>query len=307
MKAKVILNPYAGRWLALNKKADAESALKAAGVDYDLVMTERPGHGTELAAQAATQGYDLIVSAGGDGSISEVANGLLNAASSSGRKPLPLGILPLGTANDLVVNLKLPKTLDESARTIAAGNIRWMDMGQVSYAPRNGQRYFDNNSAIGLEPTVTLIQQSIKRLRGVLRYLTATLMAVARNPSWHVELEWENGHFAGPASLVTIGNNPLTGGLFYMTPHADPFDGLLTAVHGYLPTRLKILSVLPSTMKSEAGSYVEKPEIHEFHTPWLRIRSRPETPLHADGEIQTETAQEIEYRILPGVLPVLMQ
>jgi diacylglycerol kinase family enzyme len=103
-----------------------------------------------------------------------------------------------------------------------------------------------------------------------------------------------------------VGNNPLTGGLFYMTPHAKPFDGKLTFVYGYMPTRLKILQLLPKTMKSGEGSYVENPDIHEIHTSWLRIQSSTPTPLHTDGEIQSNAVREIEYRILPNKLPVLM-
>jgi diacylglycerol kinase family enzyme len=121
-----------------------------------------------------------------------------------------------------------------------------------------------------------------------------------------MHLEWEGGEFHGPVTLVTVGNNPLTGGLFYMTPHADPFDGKLTFVHGYIPTRLKILKVLPKTMKSGPGSYVEQPSIFEANTSWLRIHSDTPTPLHADGEIQSESVQDIEYRVLPAAIPVLL-
>jgi diacylglycerol kinase family enzyme len=108
------------------------------------------------------------------------------------------------------------------------------------------------------------------------------------------------------ANLVTVGNSPLTGGLFYMTPHADPYDGLLTFVYGSVPTRMKILSILPKTMKPGQGSYVEHPSIHEFHSPWVKIHSETPTPLHADGEIQSETVRDLEYRVLPACLPVLM-
>src|SRR5690606_23781743 len=110
-------------------------------------------------------------------------------------------------------------------------------------------RYFDNNSAIGLEPYITLIQQRIQRVRGTPRYLLATLMGVYDKPGWNMDLEWQDGHYSGPISLVTVGNNPRTGGIFYVTPHANPTDGLLTFVYGYLPTRRKILRVLPRLMK----------------------------------------------------------
>lgn len=300
MKATVILNPYAGRWQALKRMPEVESALKKAGIDYEIFISQTPGHGTELAANAVQNGAPLIISAGGDGSISEVVNGMMLSTKSSGFEGLPpLGILPLGSANDLVVNLKLSTDLDESARIIARGDIKKIDIGEV-----NG-RYFDNNSAIGLEPSITIIQQRITWLHGVTRYLLATLLGILKNLHWDVHIEWEGDHYHGPSTLVTVGNNPLTGGLFFMTPHADPFDGLLTFVYGYMATRKQTLQLLPRTMKPESGSYVEHPNIHEIHTSWLKIRSLSPTPLHADGEIQSEAIQEINYRIIPSVLPII--
>lgn len=305
MPAKVILNPYAGRWLALQRKAEAERALQEAGIEYEMAVTEYPGHGIELAEQAARAGFRPIVSAGGDGSISEVANGIARATSQvweAGDLDAipPLGVLPLGSANDFVDNLGLPHDLAAAARLIAAGKTRPIDLGQV-----NG-RYFDNNAAIGLEPYITLIQQRIQRLRGVLRYLVATLIGVRDNPQWRVQMEWDGGSYEGLANLVTIGNAPRTGGIFYMTPHADPFDGKLTFVYGYMATRLQILSLLPRTMKPGVGSYVEHPSMHEVHAAWLRIRTNRPTPAHADGEIISPAISELEYRLLPARLPVLV-
>src|SRR3989304_1341834 len=92
MKAKVILNPYAGRWLALRRQQEAENALRAAGVEYDLVATNGPGHGIELTIAAVKQGYNLIISAGGDGSINEVINGISQAAGDG--TPVSLGVIP---------------------------------------------------------------------------------------------------------------------------------------------------------------------------------------------------------------------
>jgi YegS/Rv2252/BmrU family lipid kinase len=299
MTAKVILNPYSGRWSALKRKDEAESALKAAGVQYDLVLTERPDHGLSLAADAVRQGFSPIISAGGDGSISEVVNGMMQASGGQAC-PVPVGILPLGSANDLVDNLGLPHDLNAAAQVIATGKCRQMDLCQV-----NG-RYFDNNAAIGLEPFITLIQQKITRLHGDLRYLVATVRGVLANPQWTMRLEWEGGSYQGPITLVTVGNNPRTGGLFYVTPHADPYDGLLTFVYGFMPTRLQILRLLPRTMKPGEGSYVEHPDIHEVNSPWLRVHADQPTPMHADGEIQSPAIQDLEYRALPGMLPVLV-
>jgi diacylglycerol kinase (ATP) len=307
MTAKVILNPYAGRWMALKRQDEAEAALHAAGIDFELVATSSPGHGTELTKQAVLEGFNPIIAAGGDGSISEVVNGIALASLSdqpgsiaSSEQLTRLGILPLGSANDLVDNLGLPKDLTSAAQVIAAGNTRLLDLCQV-----NG-RYFDNNAAIGLEPYITMIQQRMHRLRGVLRYLVATLRGVWDNPTWIMQLTWENGDYEGPITLVTVGNNPRTGGLFYVTPNADPFDGRLTFVYGYIAGRVNILRVLPRLMKSGKGNYTEHAAIHEIHSPWLRVHAETPTPMHADGEIQSEAIQDIEFRILPNCLPIFM-
>lgn len=298
MTAKVILNPYAGRWLARQRWAEAEAALKAAKLDYEFVETNGPGHGISLAAEAVRQGYDPIISAGGDGSISEVINGILQA-SEPGKTPA-FGVIPLGTANDLIDNLLLPKDLMAAAQVIAAGNIKLMDICKVN------ERYFDNNAAIGLEPYITLIQQRIKRLKGTLRYVVAALLGIKDNPQWTMNLTWEGGEYQGPVTLVTVGNSPRTGGVFYMTPHANPFDGKLTFVHAFMPTRSAILRLLPRTMKPLEGNYVEHPAVHEISTTWLKVQSIQPTPAHADGEIFSTEMHELAYSVIPERLPILL-
>jgi YegS/Rv2252/BmrU family lipid kinase len=310
MTAKIILNPYAGRWKGLQKRGEIESEMKSMGIDYELVMTEAPNHGTQLAYQAVKKGFTPIISAGGDGSVSEVMNGIVLAAQDTQTEPIPMGLLPLGTANDLMVNLGIPTNIQDAAKVIASEHSRRIDLGEVVAWDVKGKnskkRYFDNNSAIGLEPCITLIQQRIPWLRGAIRYVVAALMGVAKNPQWKMHLKWEDGEYDGPATLVTAGNNPLTGGVFYMAPHADPYDGKLNCVYGSMPSRLQILRLLPRTMKAGVGNYVEHPAIHEINVSWLKIHTEQPTPLHADGEIQFEATQDIEYRILPDYLPVFM-
>ena len=310
MTAKIVLNPYAGRWKGLQKRQEIEDVMKSIGMDFDLVVTVAPNHGIELAYQAVKDAFSPIISAGGDGSVSEVMNGIVSAAQDFQTAPTPMGVLPLGTANDLMVNLGLPTDILGAANIIAAGKTRRIDLGQVIAWDLTGKnkkiRYFDNNSAIGLEPNITLIQQRISWLRGSIRYIVATLIGVIKNPQWKMHLQWEGGEYNGPATLVTVGNNPLTGGVFYMAPHADPFDGKLDCVYGYIPSRIQILRVLPQKMKAGVGNYVEHESIHEINITWLKIHTDQPTPLHADGEIQFAATQDIEYRILPDYLPVLM-
>ncbi len=298
MTTKIILNPYAGRWSAQAKKDELEEALKDAGLEYELEVTSGPGNAIELARQAVSQGFNPIIAAGGDGTYSEVVNGIASANGNDGS--ITFGVIPLGSANDLVDNLNLPKDIPAAVQVIADGHTRMIDLCQVN------DRYFDNNAAIGLEPYITLIQQRLKRLKGSFRYMTATLLGVKDKPQWNMSLEWEGGSYDGPVTLVTVGNSPRTGGVFYMTPHADPFDGLLTFVHGFMPTRRKILTLLPRTMNPGEGSYVEHPDIHEISSPWLKVSSEQPTPAHADGEIFSEQIHDLEYRVIPQSLPILM-
>jgi diacylglycerol kinase (ATP) len=300
MTAKVILNPYSNRWKARDRWPEAEAALIAAGIDFTLSVSERPGHITDLAEQAVREGYSPIIAAGGDGTIGEAVNGLARAAKSDADLLGPFGILPLGTANDMVYNLSLPLDLKAAATIIKTGNTRCMDVGRVN------DRFFANNSAAGLEPYVTTKQVRIKWISGILRYLVAAVWAIMERPRWVANIKWDDGEYNGPISLVTIGNGARSGGVFYMIPHADPFDGKLTFVYGYRPTRLAMLSTLPRAMKPDIGSYVEVDGIFEQNATWVKIHLENPSPAHTDGEIFSNAIQDLEYHIYPARLKILM-
>jgi diacylglycerol kinase (ATP) len=300
MTAKIILNPYSNRWNAKKRWPEAEAALKAAGVDFDLVVSERPRQIIDLARQAAVEGFSPIVAAGGDGTIGEVVNGLAQAAENDQAPLGPFGVIPLGSANDLVDNLGLPKDLEGAVKVIAGGKLRSMDIGCV-----NGL-YFANNSAIGLEPYVTLVQERITWIKGMIRYLVAAVRAIMDKPLWSAQISWEDGEYTGPIILVTVGNGARTGGVFYMAPHADPFDGKLTFVYGFRSKRREMFTLLPKTMKRGEGSYVETVDIHEQHSSWIKIHVEQPTPAHVDGEIFSRGIQDLEYRIYPERLQILV-
>jgi diacylglycerol kinase (ATP) len=300
MTAKVILNPYANRWKAQARWPEAEAALKSAGVDFELVVSEGPGLITGLAEQAVRQGFSPVIAAGGDGTIGEAVNGLARAAKSEKDLLGPLGILPLGTANDLVYNLGLPLDLQTAAQIIKTGNTKRMDVGKVN------DRYFANNSAAGLEPYVTTKQVRITWISGILRYLVAAVWAIMERPNWVAEIKWDDGEYHGPVSLVTIGNGSRSGGVFYMIPHADPFDGKLTFVYGYRSTRRAMLGTLPRAMKPAAGSYVEMDGIYEQNATWIKVHLENPSPAHIDGELFSNAIQDLEYSIYPGRLQILM-
>jgi diacylglycerol kinase (ATP) len=198
MTAKVILNPYSNRWNAKKRWPEAEAALRAAGVDFQLGFSEGPGHISRLAEQAARDGFSPIIVAGGDGTLCEAANGLARTVADGTPLP-PIGILPIGTANDLAFTLKIPFGLTEAARVIAAGKIGRVDLCKVN------DRYFVNNCGLGLEPYITIIQSRIEWIKGNARYLVAAVRGILAKPSWNAHLEWDGGTFDGPVSLVYVG------------------------------------------------------------------------------------------------------
>jgi diacylglycerol kinase (ATP) len=300
MTAKIILNPYSNRWKAKARWPEAEAALKSAGVDFELAVSEYSRHTIELAEQATRQGFTPIIAAGGDGTIGEVVNGLARAAKSDRDLLGPFGIMPLGSANDLVDNLGIPRDLNAAAQAIAAGKTVQMDIGYV-----NGF-YFANNSAIGLEPYITLAQQRITWIKGMIRYLVAAVRGIWDNPQWTARIEWDGGNYEGPALLVSVGNGPRTGGVFFMSPHADLFDGKLTFVHGYRRTRMQIFQLLPRTMKPGAGSFVEMEGIHELPATWIKIHFDKPAPAHVDGEIFSEGIRDLDYKICPKRLQIIL-
>jgi YegS/Rv2252/BmrU family lipid kinase len=297
MPAKVILNPYSNRWNAKKHWPEAQAALRAAGVAFELAVSERPKGAVELAAQAVRDGFSPIVAAGGDGTIGDLLNGIARVRPETDLGTV--GILPLGTANDLAANLGISLDFGEAARVIAAGKTRLIDVGHV-----NG-RYFANNSAIGLEPYITQKQAAITWIKGIPRYLVAAVQGILDHPTWNATVEWDDGRYEGPLTLVSVGNGPRTGGLFYMAPHADPSDGKLTFVCGYRSTRLNTFSILPKTMNPK-GDFVHEQGIREIHCTWIKIRLDRPSPAHTDGELFSHPVTEMEYRIIPGCLRVLV-
>jgi diacylglycerol kinase (ATP) len=300
MKIKVLLNPYSNRWNSQKRWPEAESALHAAGVDFDVSVSEHTDHLVELAAETVKQGYTTLIVAGGDGSIGEVVNGAARGWDEKSAFPVTMGILPLGTANDLGDNIGIPRDFSVIAQLIAKGKTRQIDLGKCN------ERYFLNNSAAGLEPYVTTKQEKIKWISGVPRYLVAAVQAILEGPSWNAKIEWDGGSYEGPLSLVSVGNGPRTGGVFFMTPHADPFDGKLTFVHGYRSTRLKMFQALPAAMKPGEGNMVEMDGIHEVHCTHLKFKLDKPSPAHTDGELFDQWITDFEYKIFPAAVPMLV-
>jgi diacylglycerol kinase (ATP) len=291
---KLILNPYAGRWKAKAHIERLQKTFAKLGQEVDLTVTEAPGHGIVAAREAAQAGFEKVVACGGDSTVSEVINGLLQAAGDG--QAGDLGIIPLGTANDLADMLEIPHDLTQACQKIIDGRTRVIDVARVN------DRFFGNNSAVGLEPMVTVEAEKIQTIRGSIRYIVAALRAIAKGPSWEAHIQWEGGSYKGPVVLVSVGNSPRTGGAFWMTPQAVLDDGKLDFVFAAPMNRLQLLRLLPMTF---SGKHVRHKAVVYLQTTALQITMDP-TPLQADGEILDLEATQINFEILPAKLRVIV-
>jgi diacylglycerol kinase (ATP) len=297
MKVKIILNPYANRWRARAQIAAIEAALAGAHLAYDLAVSQAAGQGVSLAQAAAQAGYDAVVAAGGDGTLNEVANGLITAAGSG--CTVPLGVLPIGTANDFSDMAGLPRELGAAVQVIAAGKTRQIDAGQVKVD--GDVHYFINNSAVAMEPMVTLENIKMTRLSGIVRYMVALLRALIKLKAWQMRIAWDGGNYNGPTYLLSVCNGPRTGG-FYMAPEAQMDDGLLDFVFAPEVSKGTVIAVL---LRLFQKTHIHHPRVIYSRTSSMTIDSQPGTPVHADGELLSEAATAIAYSILPGKITLL--
>lgn len=320
----VILNPYAGRGGGQRGKEPLTRALRQAGVDFDLVETTKPGHGIDLATEAHRGGAEVVVAAGGDGTVNEVINGLALAVDGvfgQDEPPDPLAIdpvpvvgtlalCPIGTANDLSDMLDLPRKLDLLAQRIAQRRTRRIDLGCCLLKSPDSHllRYFGNNMGLGFEAQVTLESYEIHRVPGALRYLVAVLKAMRHFHSPEVELAWRTAdeqweQRRRPMLLVSIGNTERTGGMFYMTPGATVDDGLLMLATARKVSSLGILRLLPKVLR---GTHRNDPSVEMDACCEVRYSCETGVPVHLDGEVVMENAIEAHVLIQPRRLELIV-
>jgi YegS/Rv2252/BmrU family lipid kinase len=300
VRTKLIVNTTAGKGHAGKVWHQVQSYLSHYGVGYDLVRTEAPGQGIELGRQAATAGYERVVAMGGDGTAHEVANGLLLAAK-EGHEAV-LGVIPTGSGNDFSYAVGIPADLEEACRRLAEGRVRTVD---VIRATVDGQPCtFDNSVGIGFDADVSLETRKMKLLHGFPMYLWAVFRVLATTGKWPYPMRITVDGQPLPhqaVTLITVANGPRAGGGFYLTPGAQPDDGLLDVCVADQLGRLGILQLLPHAMK---GTHVDKKPVTMLRGRHVLIEGGRGLPGHVDGEILCTQARRIEFEILPGRLKV---
>lgn len=268
---------------------------------FEVRFTERAGHAVELAREAALQGLDPIVAAGGDGTVNEVVNGLGEALAHT-----RLGILSLGTGKDLVKTLGIPPDIRLAAQVIAEGVVRRIDLGRATFMDHQGrqsQRLFVNVGDVGFSGAVVArVNRSSKALGGFLSYLGGllTTLATYSNKLVHLTIDELIDEIA-VVNAVVVANGQYFGGGMWVAPQARPDDGLLeVAVIGDVG-RLEVVGNVPRLYR---GTLAEHPKVRYFRGRRVTVTSGDEVLLDLDGE-QPGRAP-VTFEVLPGALSCLV-
>jgi YegS/Rv2252/BmrU family lipid kinase len=228
---KVIINPAAGANSTHRKWPGIQSLLKSLGLAFEFQFTEGRGHGIEIAREAAGNGYRYLVAVGGDGTIHEVANGILKTANS---KITSLGIICTGTGSDLARTLNTPHDFNQACQTLTGGKRRVIDMGLVKFV-KNGlpsERYFVNGAGIGFDATVVSATEKMPKFLGDFSYLLGLLRTFLTYRNRKVTYKiGEKAVETGTCMLsLVVANGRYFGGGMHIAPNARPDDNLFDMV-----------------------------------------------------------------------------
>ncbi len=294
-KHKLILNPAAGRGQGARIQAKVMAALAAHSLDCDVALTQKPGDAVTLARDACDT-HEVVVAVGGDGTIHEIVNGLMQAA--NGGVTTPLGIIPVGTGDDLANSLGLAHdSVDAAVARLARGQPRLIDVGRVN------DEYFDNEVAVAFSAQTLIESKKITAPLGPLLYFMAIFRTLVSYNQPRLQVRWEGGEMDRDMLLVAVGNGRTTGGGIKIAPIADLQDGLFDITIADKLSRLGILQLLPKVM---VGKHVGEKPVTVARSPWVTIDSPGGFPLHADGELLGASLTHAEIEILPRRLNVLV-
>lgn len=299
----VILNPWAGRGMAGQRRADVEAALAAADVSYSLVTTHARGGAIELAWQGIELGCTTVVAIGGDGTLNEVINGIKGAEASTGRR-VPLGIIPLGTGSDFIKSVDGVEANDiaGAVRRIAGGQTRPVDLGLVQI-PDQEPRYVVNGLGMGLDAQIALESMKLTRLKGLAVYLVAVIRALANYKAHIMTVEHDGQRLQRRLLLITVANGRCQGGGFYVTPDARIDDGLLDYCMIDNMRLDEIIRHLPKVME---GTHTNLKQATLGRAKTVRVQSNAPIPVATDGEVIATDARMIEVQTQPGALDILV-
>jgi YegS/Rv2252/BmrU family lipid kinase len=295
----VIVNPASGRpdrgaaWRAI------AGALQSEGVAFDAFHTERPGHGEEIARRALLEGRRRIAAVGGDGSVNDVIHGIMDAGLADTRD-VTLAVLPQGTGNDWARSLGITRDPAQIARVLAAGRTMLHDVGAIDFPDTGGpRRWFINVSGAGYDAWVT--EHVPRPVPSAFTYLGIALRGLARYRAPEFSITAGDARLEGRMLLAFVANGQFCGNRMHVVPIARMDDGLLDVL---AVRELSLLQALPKLGKLYAGRILGDRAVRHVQAARVRIETRPEAIIQADGQIVGRTPAE--FSLLGKALRVIV-
>lgn len=293
-----IVNPVAGRGKAKHFAVRLRKFCDHASVPHSIVMTEYRGHGTLLAQEASTKS-DYVVAVGGDGTVNEIASGLVGTNAT-------LAVLSEGSGNDFARLVNAPSKIDHFFEKVFSGKRMRFDVGKSAITHADGRRndrYFFNSLGLGFDAAVAKHVEQITWLRGIPLYATALVQTLAGYRP-HRFMVSANGHSQSDNYfLVCVGNGMWEGGGFKLTPHAVPDDGKFQVCCVRGNSVFDVLPILPFTL---SGKHIAHKTVDVFDTDSIVVDCQDPFTVHGDGEIFGETILKMDISLLPKALNVVV-
>ncbi len=298
-----IVNPAAGSGRAARTWPRIRQRLERLGLQIHEARTTEPGAARYLAETFVTNGAKELLVVGGDGTLNEVVNGILDEQGQP-RGPVTVTPVPCGTGRDFPRLFGISRA-EQVVDLLLSGERCRVDVGRVSYMGLDGQRqqrYFVNMTDIGLgAETAAWVSTSTKRLGGLLAYLVGAVRTILRHHAAELSIEID-GHstFSGPTLMVAIANGRFHAGGMRLAPMASVTDGKFEVfVLREVPRSVLLGSLLPGVYR---GTHVRHPAVHHWTGSHVRIASAQPVRIEMDGEPVGTT--DLEARIVPRALTI---
>ncbi|MFH1662551.1 MAG: diacylglycerol kinase family protein [Chloroflexota bacterium] len=297
--AKVIVNPVAGASTTYRKWPKISSLLHHIGLPFEFQYTEGVGHAIELAREAANNGCQFLVAVGGDGTVHEVANGILlskdlNAAT--------IGIISTGTGGDFIRSAGIDRDYIKACSSLTGTRRRLIDVGVVEYQ-KDGQshkRFFVNSSGVGFDAAVAETSNRLpKFLGGTIPYIMGLLKSLVGYQNKTVTISVGDKIETKRILSVVVANGCYFGGGMRVAPLADIEDGLLDVISVGDMGKLELLKALPTIYK---GTHINHPKVETEKTTRVKIKSAEKFLVHADGEFLGEGP--VSFGLIPSALSI---
>lgn len=302
--ARVILNPTSGAGRAQRQAEHIIVGLERRGIEADLVATTAPREGVRLGLEAARARVDLVIAAGGDGTVHEVANGLLTGLAQGIDGPI-LGVLPVGTGNDFAKLVGPLDDLDRSLDILVEGRLRRFDACVARWGQR--EHWFVNAAGTGID--VEVVRQILRKAgRGgnaTGKYLRAVLRALLTYKAIPLRIRMDNDVIERDAMIIVAANGRSVGGGFWLTPEAEPEDGRFDIC---VVNEVSFLGALPVLARVLRGAHTSHGKVEMYRATEVEVQALGPDPLffQLDGELhEPPDARALALKVVPGALPVL--